>query len=99
MELSEANVESSLRELLSTWRKPLVITTSLAVFQQLTGNGNILNYTAEIFRMARVRGPAPAVTLGVVKVLATAVAIFKVSLQVYGNSPRLFARNRPRDAC
>lgn len=78
MELSEKDSRGGLIDLLNTWRTPLAITTSLAVLQQLTGNGNILNYTQAIFQMAQVRGPAPVVTLGVVKVLATVVAILKV---------------------
>lgn len=79
MEMSEANAKGSLRELVTHWCMPLVITTSLSVFQQLTGNSNILAYTADIFRLSGIRGTAPAVVLGMIKVIATLVAILKVS--------------------
>lgn len=79
MEQNETNAEGSLRELLCFWWKPLIVTTSLAVLQQLTGNANILNYAAEIFRLAGITGTAPALWLGLVKVVATLIAILKVS--------------------
>lgn len=78
MELSDPESTGSLGELVTRWRAPLAITTSLAVLQQLTGNGNILNHSPSIFRMAHFKGPAPVVMLGVVKVVATVVAILKV---------------------
>lgn len=80
METSAASTKGSLRELLNCWRKPLIVSTSLAVSQQLTGNAVILNYTAEIFRMAGVVGSVHTVVLGGVKVLATVIAIIKVCL-------------------
>lgn len=78
MDSTEKESTGGVGELVKAWGTPLAITTSLAILQQLTGNGNILNYTAAIFHMAKVNGPAPVVMLGVVKVLATMVAILKV---------------------
>lgn len=78
--------QGSLRELLTKWRIPLVITTALAVFQQLTGHANVLNYTSDIFQLSGFKGAAPAVVLGVVKVIATLVAILwvRIEVEIYG---------------
>lgn len=78
MEIGDAGAKGSLKELITKWRKPLVITTTLAVFQQLTGHANVLNFAGDIFRMSGFRGAAPAVVLGVVKVVATVLAIMWV---------------------
>lgn len=88
MDSTEKESTGGVGELVKAWGTPLAITTSLAILQQLTGNGNILNYTAAIFHMAKVNGPAPVVMLGVVKVLATMVAILKVDDM--GRKPFLF---------
>lgn len=78
MEIGNAGAKGSLRELITKWRTPLVITTTLAVFQQLTGHANVVNFAGDIFRMSGFRGAAPAVVLGVVKVVATVLAIVLV---------------------
>lgn len=83
IELSDLNARGSLQELVSTWPVPLLVTTTLAVFQQLTGQANVLNFTVDIFEASGFRGPAPAVWLGLVKVVYTIVAITYVSF----NSP------------
>lgn len=83
MDASESGAQGSLRDLVVHWRTPLLITTLLAVFQQLTGNANILNYTSEIFEMVGLRGSMPIVVLGLVKVVATLVAILKVSSEYH----------------
>lgn len=80
MEIGNAGAKGSLLELVTKWRTPLVITTTLAVFQQLTGHANVLNFAGEIFLMSGFRGAAPAVVLGVVKVVATILAIVLVRI-------------------
>lgn len=78
IERTDSDTDGSLKELLTNWRIPLLVTTSLAVFQQLTGHSNLLNFTSDIFRLSGFRGTAPAVLLGVVKVIATTIAILWV---------------------
>lgn len=78
IERSNSDTDGSLEELLTKWRMPLLVTTSLAVFQQLTGHSNLLNFTSDIFLLSGFRGAAPAVVLGVVKVIATIMAILWV---------------------
>lgn len=77
--LGNPDGQGNLRELFTKWRTPLLISTSLAAFQQLTGHSNVLNYTADIFHLSGFKGGAPVVVLGIVKVIATAVAIVWVS--------------------
>eukprot|EP00752_Nemacystus_decipiens_P003743 g3448.t1 len=76
IELSDWDAQGSLRGLLTQWRLPLVVTTTLAVFQQLTGQTNVLNYTVQIFQASGLAAiAAPAVWLGTVKVVLTIIAI------------------------
>lgn len=82
IELSDRDAQGSLRELLTQWRLPLLVTTTLAVFQQLTGQTNVLNYTVEIFQASGLAAiAAPAVWLGSIKVVFTIFAIAYVSRQ------------------
>eukprot|EP00903_Cladosiphon_okamuranus_P016879 g15562.t2 len=76
IEQSDRDAQGSLRELLTQWRLSLLVTTTLAVFQQLTGQTNVLNFTAEIFRASGFAAiAAPAVWLGSIKVIFTIIAI------------------------
>lgn len=80
IELSERDAKGTLSELLTEWRLPLLVTTTLAVSQQLTGQTNILSFTAAISRASGFRTTAPAVILGVVKVVMTIITIAFVSI-------------------
>ena len=98
IELSERDAEGSLRELLTQWRPSLLVTTTLAVFQQLTGQTNVLNYTAEIFRASGFAAiAAPAVWLGSIKVIFTIVAIAYVSRLAHMCRFFLQTANKSRD--
>ncbi|CAM9359074.1 unnamed protein product [Ascophyllum nodosum] len=87
IELNDPEAKSSIRELLTKWSVPLMITTTLAIFQQLSGHANVLNFTEDIFEGSGFEGPAPAVILGIVKVIATIVAIMWVDH--FGRKPFL----------
>lgn len=83
IELSDQDAQGSLRELLTQWRLPLTVTTTLAVFQQLTGQTNVLNFTVDIFQASGFGAiAAPAVWLGSIKVVVTIIAIAYVSRSV-----------------
>lgn len=84
IELIDRDTTGSLRELLTEWGAPLAVTTTLSVCQQLTGQSNVLNFTQEIFRKSHFRAAAPAVVLGVVKVISTIIAIVYVSSGDHG---------------
>lgn len=83
IELSDQSAKGSLRELLTEWRLPLLVTTTLAVVQQLTGQSNILSFTAAISRASGFSATTPAVVFGTIKVAATIVTIAFVSLHIY----------------
>lgn len=83
IELNDPDAKSTVKELLSKWPIPLLITTLLAIFQQLSGHTNVLNFTADIFEVSGFEGPAPAVLLGFVKVVATVLAILWVRSRAY----------------
>lgn len=84
IELSDRDAQGSLRELLTKWRLPLLVTTTLAIFQQLTGQTNVLNFTVEIFQASGFGViAAPALWLGSTKVIFTIIAIMYVSRHTY----------------
>lgn len=88
MELSDRDAQGTLRELLTQWRLPLLVTTTLAVFQQLSGQSNVLNYMAEIQQASGFAAiAAPAVWLGCVKLFFTSLAIFFID--EFGRRPFL----------
>ncbi|CAM9624567.1 unnamed protein product [Ectocarpus sp. 8 AP-2014] len=75
IELFDRNAKGSLMELTTEWRIPLLVIIALSVFQQLGGQANVLNFNVEILRAAGFNAGAPAVVLGMVKVLSTIIAI------------------------
>ncbi|CAM9221391.1 unnamed protein product [Ectocarpus sp. 6 AP-2014] len=75
IELFDRNAKGSLMELTTKWRIPLLVTIALSIFQQLGGQANVLNFNVEILRAAGFNAGAPAVVLGMVKVLSTIIAI------------------------
>lgn len=83
IEVSDRGATGSLRELVTEWRLPLLVTTTLAVFQQLTGQCNILSFTAAISRASGFRTTTPAVIFGAIKVVVTVITIAWVSLCIH----------------
>lgn len=81
MELTEADGKGNWWELLTKWRMQLIIATALAIFQQLTANANLLNYSQLVFETAGCQDCSPAVVLGVVKLVATVVAVVEASAE------------------
>ncbi|CAM9247455.1 unnamed protein product, partial [Hapterophycus canaliculatus] len=78
IEFIDRDTTGSLKELFTEWGAPLAVTIILSVCQQLIGQSNVLNFTQEILRRSHFRAKAPAVVLGVVKVVSTVIAIIYV---------------------
>jgi len=77
----------------SSYRQPLLVGTSLMLFQQITGQPSVLYYAAQIFQDAGFSAASDAtrvsVILGAFKLLITGVACAKVDS--WGRRPLLLA--------